>query len=29
MDNYNTEENGFLLDIASWDMDFCIVVAAL
>ncbi|ABI83349.1 TusE/DsrC/DsvC family sulfur relay protein [Francisella tularensis] len=28
MDNYNTDEHGFLLDFASWDMDFCNLVAA-
>lgn len=28
MDNYNTDNQGFLLDFESWDIDFCKLVAA-
>ncbi|MDE4948981.1 sulfurtransferase TusE, partial [Francisella tularensis subsp. holarctica] len=27
MDNYNTDEHGYLLDYESWDMDFCNLLA--
>ena len=28
MDNYNIDEYGFLLDFASWDINFCNLAAA-
>ncbi|APC91979.1 MULTISPECIES: TusE/DsrC/DsvC family sulfur relay protein [Francisella] len=28
MDNYNIDKHGFLLDFASWDINFCNLAAA-